>query len=88
MSTPKLGTLTELLDSLAICTPQRWSEKRDALRGQLIRALNLASKKLEPSVQPVTPPRRLLRSEGDLNAWVAEVRKAVLAKRPDGPVQL
>ena len=85
---PKLGTLTELLDSLAICTPQRWSEKRDALRGQLTRALNLASKKLEPSVQPVTPPRRLLRSEADLDAWVADVRKAVLAKLPDGPVQL
>lgn len=24
----------------------------------------------------------------DLDAWVAEVRKAVLAKLPDGPVQL
>lgn len=87
-SVPKLGTLTELLDSLAICTPQRWSEKRDALRGQLTRALNLAAKKLEPSVQPVTPPRRLLRSEADLDKWVADVRKAVMEKLRDGPVQI
>jgi hypothetical protein len=85
---PTLGTLTELLGSLAICTPQRWSEKRDALRGQLTRALNLASKKLEPSVQPVTPPRRLLRTEADLDKWVADVRNAVLEKLGDGPVQI
>ena len=87
-STPKLGTLTELLDSLAICTPQRWNEKRDALRGQLTRALNLASKKLDPDVQPVTPPRRLLRTEADLDKWLAEVRKAVMEKLGIGPVQL
>lgn len=85
---PKLGTLTELLDSLAICTPQRWNEKRDALRGQLTRALNLASKKLEPTVQPVTAPRRLLRTEGDLDAWLAEVRQTVANKLKDGPVQI
>jgi hypothetical protein len=87
-SAPKLGTLTELLDSLAICTPQRWTEKRDALRGQLTRALNLAANKLEPGAQPVTPPRRLLRTEADLEIWLADVRKAVMEKLGNGPVQL
>ncbi len=87
-NTPRLGTLTDLVASLAICSPQRWTEKCDALRGQLTRALNLAVLKLEPKVQPVSPPRRILRSEADLETWVAEVRKAVLAKLPDGPVQL
>lgn len=86
--TPKLGTLGELIESLAVCSPQRWTEKRDAVRGQLTRALNLAAHKLEPKVQPVTPPRRILRSEADLEAWMDEVRKAVLAKLSDGPVQI
>jgi hypothetical protein len=36
----------------------------------------------------VTPPRRILRTESDLETWVDEVRKAVLAKLADGPVQL
>jgi hypothetical protein len=85
---PKLGTLAELVASLAACAPQRWTEKRDALRGRLARALDLATRKLEPSVQPVTPPRRILRSEADLEAWLAEVRSAVLAKLSNGPVQL
>lgn len=87
-NTPKLGTLAELLDSLAICSPQRWTEKRDALGGQLARALTLAALKLEPKVQPVTPPHCILRNEADLEAWLAEVRKVVLGKLPNGPVQL
>lgn len=87
-STPKLGTLAELVTALTTCSPHRWGEKRDALRGQLTRALNLAAKKLEPSVQPVTPPRRILRTEADLDAWVGEVRKAVLEKLGAWPVQV
>ena len=45
--------------------PQRWIEKHDALRGQVTRARNLAAKKLEPKVQPITPPRRILHIEAD-----------------------
>jgi len=86
--TPKLGTLAELLDSLAICSPQRWTEKRDALGGQLARAFTLAAQKLEPKVQPVTPPHRILRDEADLDAWLADVRKTILTKLAEGPVQL
>jgi hypothetical protein len=47
-----------------------------------------AAQKLEPKVQPLTPPHRILHNEADLDAWVAEVRKAVLTKLADGPVQL
>jgi hypothetical protein len=47
---------------------------------------NLAARKLEPSVQASHSPRRLLRCEADV--WVAEVRKAMLVKLPNGPVQL
>ena len=87
-NTPKLGTLAELLDSLEICSPQRWSEKRDALGGQLARALTLAAQKLEPKVQPVTPPHRILRDEADLDAWLAEMRTSIMEKLRNGPVQI
>lgn len=87
-NTPKLGTLAELLDSLAVCSPQRWTEKRDALGGQLARAFTLAAQKLEPKVQPVSPPHRILRNEADLEAWLAEVRTSILEKLPNGPVQI
>ena len=85
---PKLGTLDELIESLGLCSVGRWAEKRDALRGQTARALTLATKKIEPTVQAVSPPRRILRSEVDLDAWLADVRQAVLKKLPEGPVQI
>jgi len=53
-----------------------------------IRALTAAARKLEPTVQPVTPPRRVARSEADLDVWLAEVKAVVLEKLPSGPVQL
>ncbi|MEF8718470.1 MAG: hypothetical protein V5B44_12400 [Candidatus Accumulibacter necessarius] len=87
-SPPGVGTLRELIDSLAACSPQRWTEKRHALCGQLSRALTAAARKLEPTVQPIAPPRRIVRNEADLDAWLSEVRTSVLAKLPAGPVQL
>ena len=53
-----------------------------------IRALTAAARKLEPTVQPVTPPRRVVRSEADLDVWLAEVKAVVLEKLPSRPVQL
>ncbi len=87
-SAPKLGTLDELIESLDRCSVGRWAEKRDALRGQTARALALAAKKIEPNVQALSPPRRILHSEADLDAWLADVRQAVLEKLPAGPVQI
>lgn len=84
---PKVGTLTELVESLGKCSPQRWSERRDALRSQLGRALTLLAQKLEPEVQSVSMPHRIVRSEADLDAWLTEVRTSVLDKLTRGPVQ-
>jgi hypothetical protein len=61
---------------------------RDALRGQLGRALKLAAKKLEPRVQLVSAPCSIIRSEADLDDWLATVRKTVLEKLGGGLVQI
>ena len=81
-------TLKAVWQSLNKCSLQRWAERRDASRGQLSRTLALAAQKLEPTVQPIAAPRRILRSEADLDTWLAEVRKSVLEKLPGGPVQI
>jgi hypothetical protein len=86
--TPKVGTLIELVESLNKCSPQRWSERRDALRSQLGRALTLLAQKLEPEVQSVSMPHRIVRSEADLDVWLTEVKKTVLDKLSKGPVQI
>ncbi len=84
---PAVGTLQELLQALAHCTPQRWAERQQAVAGKLQQAAAACAKKLEPTVQPYSAPARMVRTEVELDAWLAEVRLAVLAKLPSGPVQ-
>jgi len=84
---PAVGTLQELLTSLAQCTAQRWQERQDAIAGKLQQARAACAKKLEPQVQPYHAPQRMVRNEAELDAWLAEVRAAALAMLPAGPVQ-
>lgn len=84
---PAVGTLQELLQSLAHCTPQRWAERAQAVAGKLQQAAAACAKKLEPTVQPYAAPARMVRSEAELDAWLHEVRQAVAAKLKSGPVQ-
>jgi hypothetical protein len=84
---PAVGTLQELLQSLAHCTPQRWAERTQAVAGKLQQAAAACAKKLEPTVQPYAAPARMVRSEAELETWLDEVRQAVKAKLKSGPVQ-
>ncbi|MFM2057802.1 MAG: hypothetical protein RLY71_2187 [Pseudomonadota bacterium] len=84
---PRVATLDELLGSLAQCTPERWQERRDAVAGKLQQARGLCAHKLEPKVQAMAVPQRIVRSEAELDAWLAEVRASALAKLRAGPVQ-
>ncbi|MDH4459323.1 MAG: BREX system P-loop protein BrxC [Nevskia sp.] len=85
---PAVGTLQDVLSSLAQCTPQRWQERQDAIAGKLQQARAACAKKLEPKVQTFHAPQRIVRDEAELDAWLAEVRKAALVLLPAGPVQL
>ena len=85
---PAVGSLHALLASLDQCTPARWRERQDAVAGKLQQARAACSKKLEPKVQAYTTPQRIVRNASELDAWLAEVRQAALAKLQVGPVQL
>lgn len=84
---PDVSTLQMLMQSLANCKPQRWTERAQAVAGKLQHAAAACAKKLEPTVQPYAIPVRMVRTEPELDAWLAEVRQAVLAKLDHGPVQ-
>ncbi|MFZ4624947.1 MAG: BREX system P-loop protein BrxC [Rhodoferax sp.] len=84
---PAVGTLQQLITALSQCTPQRWTERMDAVAGKLQQAATACAKKLEPSVQPYAAPARMVRDEAELTIWLDEVRQAVLAKLKSGPVQ-
>ena len=80
--------MADLLGSLSQCTPQRWGERHDAIAGKTQQARVAGARKLEPKVQQVQVPSRMVRTEAELDAWLAEVRQAALAKLQIGPVQL
>ena len=84
---PAVGTLQDLLASLAQCTPQRWQERQDAIAGKLQQARAACSKKLEPKVQAFHAPQRIVRDVAELDVWLAEVRAAAVALLPSGPIQ-
>ena len=85
---PAVGTLAELLASLGQCTPARWRERHDAIAGKLQQARAACAAALEPALQHVNVPSRIVHNEAELDAWLGEVRRAALAKLVDGPVQL
>ena len=70
--------------------PQRWAERRDALRGQLSCALTLAAQKLELTVQPSRWLHLVAYYDLKLTTkpQLAEVRKSVRDKLFYGPVQI
>jgi len=85
---PAVGTLQELLASLGQCTPARWRERHDAIAGKLQQARAACAKKLEPALQHVNVPSRIVHNATELDTWLTEVRTAALAKLAAGPVQL
>ncbi|MBY0437281.1 MAG: BREX system P-loop protein BrxC [Burkholderiales bacterium] len=85
---PAVGTQQELLASLGQCTPARWRERHDAIAGKLQQARAACAKKLEPALQHVNVPSRIVHNATELDTWLAEVRTAALAKLAAGPVQL
>jgi hypothetical protein len=49
-------------------------------------ALRDAALEVEPKTQSITIPRRVIRNEPDLDAWLAELRGNIAPHLPDGPV--
>lgn len=60
--------------------------ERDAIPGRVQQAIERAARSLEPKVQTITLERTILRSEQEVDAWLARQRSALLAALKDGPV--
>ena len=60
----------------------------DAVPQRFTRALEAASRQLEPKAVKITLPAATISNEAELNAWVAQVRSLVEPRLKDGPVIL
>jgi hypothetical protein len=82
----RVGTEQELLASLAEISLESWATRRDALPERFARALEQATKLLEPKAVRVTLPPATLRTDGDLRGWLVEVETRIRAHLEEGPV--
>lgn len=83
---PDISSTDALIDALENTTLEQWRDKTDSLTSKFENARQEAVKMLEPKVQHYSPRRVTVRSPQELDAWLDEVKKAVLDKLNDGPV--
>jgi hypothetical protein len=83
-----IGTDDEILTALRASTLADRRNLLDAVPQRFSRALDEASRLLEPKSQRVGLPAATIRNASELDQWLADVRKRVEEKLKDGPVIL
>ena len=83
---PDLSTPEKIAESLSARGLSQWRDMAFALSGRIEAALRDAAIELEPKTQTVTVPRRVIRDEADLTAWLDEIRATIAPRLADGPV--
>jgi len=81
-----VGTREKLIEELDQHPINVWNDRIDALAERFPRARELAAKLLEPKTQTVVIPRRTLKTNEDIEAWVQDVRKRLKAALTKGPI--
>ncbi|MGH7120787.1 MAG: BREX system P-loop protein BrxC [Acetobacteraceae bacterium] len=83
---PDLSTPEKIAESLTARHLSQWRDMTLALPARIDAALRDATLELEPKTQTIALPRRIIRSEPDLDAWLAELRDAIKPLLASGPV--
>jgi hypothetical protein len=83
-----VSTPESILDALERCSLSQWGDRTQALKGRFEQARLEVAKLLEPKVQRVNLPRRTLKDEAELGAWLAEAEALIRGKLGEGPVMI
>ncbi len=83
---PDLSTPAKIAESLSARGLSQWRDMAFALPARVEAALRDAAVALEPKTQTVTVPRRVIRTEPDLDAWLDEIRATIAPRLAEGPV--
>lgn len=81
---PIVGSDDELLKALDVTPLSAWGERRQAIPAKVAAVRVAAAKKLEPKSVTVTVPAATLRTEAEVNAYLAELRERLLQHVADG----
>jgi hypothetical protein len=80
------GSYSELLSSLKHYPLDSWTDRKDALKSRFEKALEMANKEIEPTVQMVELPKRTLKNVNEINTWLEEVGKKLKEEVGNGPI--
>ena len=81
-----LGVTDQVLETLSHVRPDALADRIAALPSRFDEVLVKAAEEMEPEVQFVNLPRRTLKSEADIDAWLEDVRRELREALQDGPV--
>ena len=83
-----IGTGARLLAALESTPLSVWDDRIKALPSRFAQAREIAAKAVLPEAQRVDIPRRALRTEADVAAWITEVEQLLKTAIGKGPVFL
>lgn len=83
-----VSTVEEVIDTLESCPLENWTERTEALDTKFSNLRMAAAKLLEPEVKHVSLPKRTLKTEEELAAWLKEAEDKLRAGLNDGPVMV
>jgi hypothetical protein len=83
-----LSTAEELVDALEECDLTRWIERAQALRSRFDAIRVAAAQLLEPKVTQVALPKRTLKTEEDVRAWLNEAEQLMNERLKLGPIMV
>lgn len=84
VSSPALGSDTELLKSLDETPLSSWKERRQAIPAKVAAVRTAAAKKLEPKSVSVIPTPATLRTPTEVEAYITALRERLLQHVADG----
>lgn len=84
--TIQLGSTEQVLATLEQVRPDAFADRIAAMASRFDSVLVAAAERLEPRAKLLDLPRRTLKTEQDIEAWMTEVRDALQRALADGPV--
>jgi hypothetical protein len=84
IAVPAVGSDDELLRALDATPLSAWAERRQAIPAKVAAARVAAAKRLEPMSVTVTTPAATLRTESEVDAYLAALREQLLRHIADG----
>ena len=82
----RIGTEAELLDTLDRVSLETWKTRIDAVPQRFANAKVELAKLQEPKASKVTLPGATIKTEPELDEYLARCRKVIVEKLGDGPV--